>query len=99
MSDISRTLSRPNAGRIFFEQAGRQKENLMTVTLELPSEVEAQITQEAADNGLPLPDYLLSAIRQRNAPVSEGLATYLLSESALAKDWLRPEEDEAWQHL
>ena len=24
---------------------------------------------------------------------------YLLSESALAKDWLRPEEDEAWKDL
>ena len=29
----------------------------------------------------------------------EGLETYLLSESALAKDWLSPEEDEAWEHL
>lgn len=28
-----------------------------------------------------------------------GLETYLLSESALTKDWLRPEEDEAWQDL
>ena len=28
-----------------------------------------------------------------------GLKTYLLSESALAKDWLRPEENEAWQNL
>ena len=28
-----------------------------------------------------------------------GLETYLLSESALAKDWLRPEEDEGWQDL
>lgn len=25
--------------------------------------------------------------------------TALLSESALAKDWNRPEEDEAWSHL
>ncbi len=29
----------------------------------------------------------------------EGVELYLLSESALAKDWLRPEEDEAWKHL
>ena len=30
----------------------------------------------------------------------EGIAdTALLSEAALAKDWLRPEEDEAWEHL
>ncbi len=71
----------------------------MTITLEFPSDVEAQIAQEAADNGLSLPDYILSVIRQRNAPVSDGVATYPLSESALAKDWLRPEEDETWQHL
>ena len=30
---------------------------------------------------------------------AEGIENYLLSKSALAKDWLRPEEDEAWQHL
>lgn len=30
---------------------------------------------------------------------SEQRETALLSEQALAKEWLRPEEDEAWQHL
>ena len=30
---------------------------------------------------------------------NEKLETAILSESALAKDWLTPEEDEAWQHL
>lgn len=29
----------------------------------------------------------------------ERLETALLSESALRKDWLRPEEEEAWQSL
>ena len=29
----------------------------------------------------------------------EQLETTLLSESALAKDWLTPEEDETWQDL
>lgn len=29
----------------------------------------------------------------------EQLAVSLLSELALAEDWLTPEEDEAWQHL
>ncbi len=29
----------------------------------------------------------------------DSMATYLLSESALAKDWLRLEEDEAWKDL
>jgi hypothetical protein len=27
------------------------------------------------------------------------LETSLLSESSLKKDWLRPEEEKAWQHL
>jgi len=30
---------------------------------------------------------------------TQKLETSLLSESSLAKDWLRPEEDEAWQDL
>ncbi len=71
----------------------------MTIMLELPPEMEAQIAGEATRKGMPLPDYLMSIIRERSAPTREGLETYLLSESALAKDWLRPEEDEAWQHL
>ena len=29
----------------------------------------------------------------------EGIENYLMSVSALAKDWLRPEEDEAWKDL
>ena len=71
----------------------------MTVTLELPPDVGAQVATEAAQKGMPLPDYLVAVIRERNLRMSEGLETYLLSESALAKDWLRPEEDEAWQDL
>lgn len=33
------------------------------------------------------------------APVAEVSETALLSEQALAADWARPEEDEAWSHL
>jgi hypothetical protein len=33
------------------------------------------------------------------APSSEARETALLSEQALAEDWSRPEEDEAWSHL
>ncbi|MEJ7680543.1 MAG: hypothetical protein WKG06_22360 [Segetibacter sp.] len=33
--------------------------------------------------------------RKENADIS----SMLLSEDALAKDWLTPKEDEAWQHL
>jgi hypothetical protein len=32
-------------------------------------------------------------------PVMPVAETALLSEAALAKDWNRPEEDEAWSHL
>jgi hypothetical protein len=32
-------------------------------------------------------------------PASEISETALLSEAALAEDWLRPEEDEAWSYL
>lgn len=41
-------------------------------------------------------DYLrFLKYKQRN----ESLETTLLSESSLKKDWLRPEEDEAWKNL
>jgi len=63
----------------------------MTVTLELPPEFEAQIAAE--------PEYLVAVIQERSLRISAGLETYLLSESAVAKDWLWPEENEAWQHL
>ena len=32
-------------------------------------------------------------------PSGESMNLALLSEPALAKDWNRPEEDEAWSHL
>jgi len=32
-------------------------------------------------------------------PSAEGRQTALASEAVLAKDWLRPEEDEAWRDL
>jgi hypothetical protein len=32
-------------------------------------------------------------------PVADKTETALLSEAALAVDWNRPEEDEAWSHL
>lgn len=35
----------------------------------------------------------------KNKTVKEHLETALLSESALRKDWLCPEEDEAWLDL
>jgi len=48
----------------------------MTLTLELPLDMEAQTATEAAQKGVPLPDYLVAVIRERNQRVSEGLETY-----------------------
>ena len=41
----------------------------------------------------------LSSPPPSDSRMPEGLETYLLSESALAKDCLSPEEDQAWEHL
>ena len=71
----------------------------MTVVLELPPGMEAQVVAETTRKGSPLSDYLVAIFRERHGLAPSGLETYLLSESALGKDWLRPEEDEAWQHL
>jgi len=71
----------------------------MTIILELPPEIEAEVTTEAAQSGLPLSDYIMNLIERRKLKATAGTENYFLSESALAKDWLRPEEDEAWQHL
>jgi len=35
----------------------------------------------------------------RKGPLEESLDLALASEQVLAKDWLRPEEDEAWRDL
>ena len=48
----------------------------------------------------PLLEEVLDFVRfLKNKCVQEKLETSLLSESSLKKDWLRPEEDEAWKNL
>ena len=45
-------------------------------------------------------DILLNFINAlKNRPASSAAETALMSESSLAKDWLKPEEDEAWANL
>jgi hypothetical protein len=46
-----------------------------------------------------LPEVLAFIQSLKHKHEQEKLETALLSESALAKDWSTPEEDEAWQHL
>jgi hypothetical protein len=48
----------------------------------------------------PLLEEVLDFVRfLKNKCVQEKLETSLLSEAALKKDWLTPEEDEAWKDL
>lgn len=53
-----------------------------------------------------LPDSYLTAILEylhflefKNRNEKADISSMLLSEDALAKDWLTPEEDKAWEHL
>ncbi len=48
----------------------------------------------------PLLEEVLDVVRLLRAKhTQEKLEISLLSESSLAKDWLRPEEDDAWRDL
>jgi hypothetical protein len=51
--------------------------------------------------GLPplLLQEVLDFVRFLKARKPRGLETALLSETVLSRDWLRPEEDEAWRDL
>lgn len=45
-------------------------------------------------------DEVLDFIRYlKTKTIKEGMETLITSESSLAKDWLKPEEDQAWQNL
>jgi hypothetical protein len=61
-------------------------------------EINAQILMLSEQEQLEIVDFILSQqkkyVRKRLKPISE---TALLSEAALATDWNRPEEDEAWE--
>ena len=50
------------------------------------------------------PEYILDEVLDfvhflKSKIIHEKLGTAILSESTLKKDWLRPEEDEAWKDL
>lgn len=51
-----------------------------------------------------VPDFLLDEVIDfvhflKTKAVTEKLDTAIASESSLKKDWLKPEEDKAWQNL
>lgn len=48
----------------------------------------------------PFLDEVMDFIRfLKSKLIIEGIDTAIASESSLKKDWLKPEEDEAWQNL
>ncbi|HBR18099.1 MAG TPA: DUF2281 domain-containing protein [Deltaproteobacteria bacterium] len=51
-----------------------------------------------------VPDFLLDEVLDfvhflKTKAITEKLDTAIASESSLKKDWLKPEEDKAWQNL
>jgi hypothetical protein len=60
-----------------------------------------KLIQEIENTPEPVLSEVLSYLRYLKAKKlkAETFSTTLLSESTLAKDWLTPEEDEAWKDL
>lgn len=50
-----------------------------------------------------LQDFIREIVRERlferESEVFGGLSTYMASEESLARNWLSPEEEDAWAHL
>jgi len=51
-----------------------------------------------------VPDFLIDEVMDfvhflKTKAITEKLDTAIASESSLKKDWLKPEEDKAWQNL
>ena len=58
------------------------------------------VIREIADLPGALLQEVLDFVRFLKSKLSQGrIETAFLSETALGKDWLRPEEDEAWRDL
>ncbi|SNS90720.1 hypothetical protein SAMN05421770_10327 [Granulicella rosea] len=69
------------------------RRNIVTHTIEV--EIDAVGVVRPLESSSPLPRGR-ALLTWQTSEVDE---TLLLSEAALAEDWLRPEEDEAWAYL
>jgi len=74
------------------------------ISLQLSDRVFASARAFADAHGFEtLQEFIRELIREklfeRRPEAIGGLSTYLASEEALARDWLTPEEDKAWEHL
>lgn len=70
----------------------KRKDSIMNKVEIIKSEVE-KFPEPFLDEVLDFVHFLKGKI------ISGKMATAFASESSLKKDWLRPEEDEAWQNL
>ena len=64
----------------------------MQISLKLSDKMLSEAKKYARLHGY---DQLQDFIRE----IVSGLYTYKASEASLAKNWMRKEEDEAWEHL
>ena len=76
----------------------------MTVTLELPAEVELAALAQAKARGVRLEEYLPKLVAQAIQEsawqeTSAAKQTMLAGEPVLRRLWDTPEEDEAWKDL
>ena len=82
---------------------------VIKVAISIPAEQFRQVEHLRKRLTLTRSSVFVQAVQQwlkrmagRPSPFGEGddaLGTALISESALKKDWLRPEEDDAWANL
>ena len=72
------------------------------ISLKLSARMLAAAKKYAGKQGYEnLQDFIREMLRERlfERENVSGLNTYKASEASLAKNWLRKEEDEAWEHL
>jgi hypothetical protein len=84
-------------GKIFLDIHGSRNQNNKE---ELSMNKVEIIKSEVEKFPEPLLDEVLDFVHFLKGKIISGkIATAFASESSLKKDWLRPEEDEAWQNL
>ncbi len=74
----------------------------MQISLKLSDKMIATAKKYAQRHGYDnLQDFIREMLREKlfGQEKVSGLNTYKASEASLAKNWLRKEEDEAWEHL
>ena len=72
------------------------------ISLKLSDKMLAEAKKHARLHGYDqLQDFIREVLREKlfGREGISGLYTYNASEASLAKNWMRKEEDEAWQHL